>query len=191
MNEDLKYEVDAAAKALKEGDIILYPTDTVWGLGCDATRDDAIQRIFDLKKRDDSKSVIVLVSDADMLAKYVRQIPPMAIDLLEVNDKPMTIIYPEGVGLSAKVIAEDGSVAIRIPQNEFCTEMIRRFGKPIVSTSANISGEETPGCFAEINAEIIDSVDYIAEPSLEEGSTGSSSQIIKIGMNGEVKVIRE
>ena len=191
MNEDLKYEVDAAAKALKEGDIILYPTDTVWGLGCDATRDDAIQRIFDLKKRDDSKSVIVLVSDADMLAKYVRQIPPMAIDLLEINDKPMTIIYPEGVGLSAKVIAEDGSVAIRIPQNEFCTEMIRRFGKPIVSTSANISGEETPGCFAEINAEIIDSVDYIAEPSLEEGSTGSSSQIIKIGMNGEVKVIRE
>ena len=191
MNEDLKYEVDAAAKALKEGDIILYPTDTVWGLGCDATRDDAIQRIFDLKKRDDSKSVIVLVSDADMLAKYVRQIPPMAIDLLEINDKPMTIIYPEGVGLSAKVISEDGSVAIRIPQNEFCTEMIRRFGKPIVSTSANISGEETPGCFAEINAEIIDSVDYIAEPSLEEGSTGSSSQIIKIGMNGEVKVIRE
>lgn len=191
MNEDLKYEVDAAAKALKEGDIILYPTDTVWGLGCDATRDDAIKRIFDLKRRDDSKSVIVLVSDADMLAKYVRQIPPMAIDLLEINDKPMTIIYPEGVGLSAKVIAEDGSVAIRIPQNEFCVEMIRRFGKPIVSTSANISGEETPGCFAEINAEIIDSVDHIAEPSLEEGSTGSSSQIIKIGMNGEVKVIRE
>ena len=191
MNEDLKYEVDSAAKALKDGDIILYPTDTVWGLGCDATRDDAIQRIFDLKRRDDSKSVIVLVSDADMLARYVRQIPPMAIDLLEVNDKPMTIIYPEGIGLSAKVIAEDGSVAIRIPQNEFCVEMIRRFGKPIVSTSANISGQETPGCFAEINAEIIDSVDYIAEPSLEEGSTGSSSQIIKIGMNGEVKVIRE
>ena len=191
MTEDLKYEVDAAVKALKAGDVILYPTDTVWGLGCDATRDDAVQRIFDLKKRDDAKSVIILVSDADMLARYVRQIPPMALELLEINDKPMTIIYPEGVGLSAKVIAEDGSVAIRIPQNEFCTEMIRAFGKPIVSTSANISGEETPACFAEINAEILDGAEHIVEPSMEEGSTGLSSQIIKIGLGGEVKVIRE
>ena len=191
MTEDLKYEVDAAVKALKAGDVILYPTDTVWGLGCDATLDNAVQRIFYLKKRDDAKSVIILVSDADMLARYVRQIPPMAIDLLEINDKPMTIIYPEGVGLSAKVIAEDGSVAIRIPQNEFCVEMIRAFGKPIVSTSANISGEETPACFAEINAEILDGAEHIVEPSLEEGSTGLSSQIIKIGLGGEVKVIRE
>ena len=191
MTEDLKYEVDAAVKALKAGDVILYPTDTVWGLGCDATNDNAVQRIFDLKKRDDAKSVIILVSDADMLARYVRQIPPMAMDLLEINDKPMTIIYPEGVGLSAKVIAEDGSVAIRIPQNEFCVEMIRTFGKPIVSTSANISGEETPACFAEINAEILDGAEHIVEPSLEEGSTGLSSQIIKIGLGGEVKVIRE
>ena len=191
MTEDLKYEVDAAVKALKAGDIILYPTDTVWGLGCDATNDNAVQRIFDLKKRDDAKSVIILVSDADMLARYVRQIPPMAMDLLEINDKPMTIIYPEGVGLSAKVIAEDGSVAIRIPQNEFCVEMIRTFGKPIVSTSANISGEETPACFAEINAEILDGAEHIVEPSLEEGCTGLSSQIIKIGLGGEVKVIRE
>ena len=191
MTEDLKYEVDAAVKALKAGDVILYPTDTVWGLGCDATNDNAIQRIFDLKKRDDAKSVIILVSDADMLARYVRQIPPMAMDLLEINDKPMTIIYPEGVGLSSKVIAEDGSVAIRIPQNEFCVEMIRALGKPIVSTSANISGEETPSCFAEINAEILDGAEHIVEPSLEEGSTGLSSQIIKIGLGGEVKVIRE
>ncbi len=191
MNDELKYEIDAAVKALKGGDIILYPTDTVWGLGCDATNDDAIQRIFDLKQRDDSKSVIVLVSDADMLCRYVRQIPPIAIDLLEVNDKPMTIIYPGGINLSGKVIAEDGSVAIRIPQNEFCAEMIRRFGKPVVSTSANISGEETPGCFADINAEILDSVEHIVEPSLEETSSGKASQIIKIWMDGEVKVIRE
>ncbi|MBP5506180.1 MAG: threonylcarbamoyl-AMP synthase [Bacteroidales bacterium] len=191
MDEDLKYEVDAAVKALKAGDLILYPTDTVWGLGCDATRDDAIQRIFDLKQRADSKSVIVLVSDADMLAKYVRQIPQMALELLEINDKPMTIVYPQGVGLSGKVIAEDGSVAIRIPQNEFCVQMIRRFGRPVVSTSANISGDETPSCFAEIDAAIIDGVEHIVEPSLEETSTGLSSQIIKIGLNGEVKVIRE
>lgn len=191
MDEELKYEIDAAAKSLRAGDIILYPTDTVWGLGCDATRDDAVQRIFDLKKRDDAKSVIILVSDLDMLAKYVRQIPPMALDLIEINDKPMTIIYPEGVGLSSKVIAEDGSVAIRIPKNDFCVAMIRAFGKPIVSTSANVSGEETPGCFADINAEILDGVEHIVEPSLEEGATGSSSQIIKIDLDGQVKVIRE
>ncbi len=191
MNEDLKYEVDAAAKALADGQIMLYPTDTVWGLGCDATDSDAVERIFALKQRSDSKSLIILVSDADMLCKYVRAIPPMAIDLLEINDRPMTIIYPEGVGLSEKVIAEDGSVAIRIPKNEFCCAMIKAFGRPVVSTSANISGEETPGCFADINAAILDGVDHIVEPSLEESSTGRSSQIIKLGMNGEVKVIRE
>ncbi len=191
MNDEIKYEVEAAVKALASGDIILYPTDTVWGIGCDATRDDAVQRIFNLKQRSDSKSVIVLVSDPDMLCKYVRQIPQIAVDLLEVNDKPMTIIYPEGTGLSAKVIADDGSVAIRIPRNEFCVEMIRRLGKPVVSTSANISGEETPSCFAEINAAILDGVEHIVEPSLEETSTGRSSQIIKLGSGGEVKVIRE
>lgn len=191
MEDDLKQEVADAASALRNGDIILYPTDTVWGLGCDATNSDAVQRIFDLKRRSDAKSLITLVCDEDMLARYVRQIPQMALTLLEVNDAPMTIIYPEGVGLSPKVIAEDGSVAIRIPKNDFCVEMIKKFGKPIVSTSANISGEETPGCFAEINAEILDVVDHIVEPTLEETSTGRSSQIIKIGLGGEVKVIRE
>jgi len=191
MEEDLKMEVADAASALRNGDIILYPTDTVWGLGCDATNDDAVQRIFDLKQREDAKSLIILVADEDMLARYVRQIPQMALQLLEINDAPMTIIYPEGVGLAPKVLAEDGSVAIRIPKNEFCVQMIRRAGKPIVSTSANISGDETPGCFAEINAAILDGVDHIVEPTLEETSTGRSSQIIKIGLGGEVKVIRE
>lgn len=191
MDEDLRQEALAAAKALRDGQIILYPTDTVWGLGCDATDDSAVQRIFDLKQRSEAKSLIILVSDEDMLCKYVRKIPDMAIQLLEINDKPMTIIYPEGIGLSAKVIAEDGSVAIRIPQNDFCREMIRAFGRPVVSTSANVSGSETPGCFAEINAEILDGVDHIVEPSLEEVSSGRSSQIIKIGLDGEVKVIRE
>ncbi len=191
MDEDLKYEALAAAKALREGSLILYPTDTVWGLGCDATDSDAVARVFALKQREDSKSLIILVSDQDMLCKYVRKIPDMALTLLEINDKPMTIIYPEGIGLSPKVIAEDGSVAIRIPQNDFCREMIRAFGRPVVSTSANISGQETPSCFAEISADILEGVDHIVEPSLEEGATGASSQIIKIGLGGEVKVIRE
>ncbi len=191
MEEDIKIEVEGAAKALKNGDIILYPTDTVWGIGCDATLDAAVERVFEIKQRSDSKSLIILVSDLDMLAKYVKEIPPMALELIEVNDRPMTIIYPQGVGLSGKVIAEDGSVAIRIPKNDFCVEMIRKFGKPIVSTSANISGDETPSCFAEINAEILDSADYVVEPCLEEGSEGRSSQIIKLGMGGEVTIIRE
>ncbi|MBP9987230.1 MAG: threonylcarbamoyl-AMP synthase [Bacteroidales bacterium] len=191
MEEDIKIEVEGAAKALRNGDIILYPTDTVWGIGCDATLDSAVERVFEIKQRSDSKSLIILVSDLDMLAKYVKEIPPMALELIEVNDRPMTIIYPQGVGLSAKVIAEDGSVAIRIPKNDFCVEMIRKFGKPVVSTSANISGDETPSCFAEINAEILDSADYVVEPCLEEDSEGRSSQIIKLGMGGEVTIIRE
>lgn len=191
MEEDIKIEVEGAAKALRNGDIILYPTDTVWGIGCDATLDSAVERVFEIKQRSDSKSLIILVSDLDMLARYVKEIPPMALELIEVNDRPMTIIYPQGIGLSAKVLAEDGSVAIRIPKNDFCVEMIRKFGKPVVSTSANISGDETPSCFAEINAEILDSADYVVEPCLEEDSEGRSSQIIKLGMGGEVTIIRE
>ena len=191
MEEDIKLEAEGAVKALKDGGIILYPTDTVWGIGCDATLDSAVERVFEIKQRSDSKSLIILVSDLDMLARYVKEIPPMALDLIEINDRPMTIIYPQGTGLSSKVIAEDGSVAIRIPKNDFCVEMIRKFGKPVVSTSANISGDQTPSCFAEINAEITDSADYVVEPCLEEDSEGQASQIIKLGMGGEVTVIRE
>ena len=180
-------EVDAAVEALKAGDIILYPTDTVWGIGCDATNADAVARVFELKKRPEAKSLVTLVADADMLGKYVKVIPETAINLIEVNDKPMTIVYPDAMNLAPNVVAEDGTAAIRIPMSEFCVQVIRKFRKPIVSTSANISGEEAPAFYEDIPAEIIDVVD----PCLEEGATGEPSQIIKVGLHSEIEIIRQ
>ena len=184
-------EVKAAVEALKAGGIILYPTDTVWGLGCDATDEAAVARIYEIKQRADSKSLITLVADADMLGKYVKVIPEVAINLLEVNDKPMTIIYPDAMGLAPNVVAADGTAGIRIPMNDFCVEVIRRFRKPIVSTSANISGQPAPAWYEDIPVEIIEAADWIADPYLEEGATGEPSQIIQVGLHGEIKIIRE
>lgn len=184
-------EIEAAIEVLKEGGIILYPTDTVWGLGCDATNEQAVARIYEIKQRSDSKSLITLVSDADMLGKYVKVIPETAINLIEVNDKPMTIIYPGAMNLASNVIAEDGTAGIRIPMNKWCVELIRRFRKPIVSTSANISGQQTPSFYEDIPIEIIEAVDWVADPYLEEGATGKASQIIKVGLRGEIAVIRQ
>ena len=191
MDEELKQEIDAAVKVLKEGGVILYPTDTVWGIGCDAADKEAVERVFEIKQRSDAKSLITLVADADMIGRYVKVIPQMAIELIEVNDKPMTIIYPGAMGLAENVVAEDGSVGIRIPQSEFCRQLCRRFGGAIVSTSANISGEVAPASFEDINASILDEVDHIVDPCYEEGATGVSSQIIKVGLDGEIKIIRE
>ena len=184
-------EVKAAVETLKAGGIILYPTDTVWGLGCDATDEAAVARIYEIKQRADSKSLITLVADADMLGKYVKVIPEVAINLLEVNDKPMTIIYPDAMGLAPNVVAADGTAGIRIPMNDFCVEVIRRFHKPIVSTSANISGQPAPAWYEDIPVEIIEAADWVADPYLEEGATGEPSQIIAVGLRGEIKIIRE
>ena len=183
-------EIDEAVEILRQGGIILYPTDTVWGLGCDATNSEAVEKIYALKKRSDSKSLITLVSDADMIGKYVKVIPEIAVNLIEVNDKPMTIIYPGAMGLAGNVIAEDGSVGIRIPQHDFCRQLIRRFRKPIVSTSANISGKSAPSFYEDIPIEIIEAADWVADPVLQEGSTGEPSQIIKVGLGGEIQIIR-
>lgn len=185
-------DLDEAIDTLKAGGVILYPTDTVWGLGCDATNPDAVKKIYDIKKRSDSKSLISLVADADMLGRYVKVIPEVAINLIEVNDKPMTIIYPGAMGLAPNVIAEDGTAGIRIPSgSEFCTALIRRFRKAIVSTSANISGQPAPAYFEDIPAEIMDAADWVADPCLEEGATGEASQIIKVGLKGEIEIIRK
>ena len=137
-------QIDAAIDILKKGGIILYPTDTVWGIGCDATNEAAVEKVFKLKQRADSKSLITLVSDVDMVCKYVKEVPEIAISLIEINDKPMTIIYPEAIGLAKNVVAEDGSVGIRVPMSDFCTKLIGKFRRPIVSTSANISGNPAP-----------------------------------------------
>ena len=186
---------------LREGGVVLYPTDTIWGLGCDATNPEAVKRIYEIKHRSDSKSLVLLANDMDMVARYVKQIPDIAVDLVEVNDAPMTLIYPGAQHLAANAVAQDGSVGMRIPccQPEqtaadgggaFCRELLRRLRRPLVSTSANISGSPTPKCFKEIPQEIRDAVDYVVPPSLERGATGRSSQIIKIGLRGEVEIIR-
>ncbi len=195
MNEEIEEidasEIEAAVKVLKDGGVILYPTDTIWGIGCDATNADAVARVYELKQRSESKSLVTLVSDADMIGKYVKEIPETAINLIEVNDKPMTIIYPGATGLADNVIAEDGSVGIRIPKSDFCVRMIRKFHKPVVSTSANISGQPAPASYEDIPVEIIEGVDYVVDPYLEEGSTGEASQIIKVGLHNEIEIIRQ
>lgn len=198
--KDIKTILNEALEVLRGGGVILYPTDTVWGIGCDATNPAAVQKVFDIKHRDDSKSLVLLASDLDMVARYVRQVPSMAVDLVEVNDAPMTIIYPEGLvsaegkpdrfHLAPGTVAEDGSVGIRIPMMEFCRDLAFKLGRPLVSTSANISGEPTPASFREVSEAIRSAVDYIVPPFLENSSTGKASQIIKVGYGGEVAVIR-
>ena len=194
--------VSEALKVLREGGVILYPTDTVWGIGCDATNEKAVARVFEIKRRSESKSLVMLACDLDMVAKYVRQIPSVAIDLVEVNDRPMTIIYPEAQYLAPNAVAQDGSVGIRVPyvdpeekgslrSADFCVELVRRLRKPLVSTSANISGEPAPGSFKEISEEIKSAVDYVVPPKYGQGASGRASQIISLGLGGEVRIIRE
>lgn len=194
-------------KVLREGGIILYPTDTVWGLGCDATDPAAVARIYDIKRRSDSKALVLLADSLDRVGRYVREIPDIAIQLVEVNDRPMTLIYPGALAgkapaegekpvadkhfLAYNAVAEDGSVGIRIPMSEFCRNLCYKLGRPLVSTSANISGAPTPKKFADIAPEIREAVDYIVEPSLEKDATGLSSQILKVGLGGEIEIIRK
>ena len=196
-------EIQKALEVLRNGGIILYPTDTVWGIGCDATDPDAVAKIYEIKKRADSKSLVLLASDIDMICRYVKEIPEMAVQLVEVNDKPMTIIYPGAIAgssenpkadrrcLAYNTVAEDGTVGIRIPMMDFCQQLVAKFGRPIVSTSANISGEPTPKKFDEIPSAICESVDHIVDPALERGSTGQASSIIKVGLDYSIEIIRK
>jgi L-threonylcarbamoyladenylate synthase len=189
--EYMKEEIQKAVEVLRKGGIILYPTDTVWGIGCDATNQEAVAKVYEIKKREDSKSLVLLASDIDMICRYVKEIPEMAVQLVEVNDKPMTIIYPGAMGLAPNAVAEDGTVGIRIPMMDFCCQLASRLGRPIVSTSANISGEPTPKKFAEIPQQIKDAVDHIVDPSLEAGATGQASSIIKVGLDYTIQIIRK
>ena len=182
-------EISNALQVLRDGGLILYPTDTVWGIGCDATNAEAVEKVFQLKKRDDNKALICLVADDRMLSKYVKEIPQVAYDLFEVSDDPITIIYDEGQNLAENLIAEDKSIGIRIPDDDFCFQLIRRFGKPIVSTSANVSGKPTPKSFVEIAPHIIKGVDYVVNLHREKVSIKPSS-IIKLSANGRIKIIR-
>lgn len=196
-------EIQKAVEVLRQGGVVLYPTDTVWGIGCDATNPEAVAKVYQIKKREDSKSLVLLAADMDMICRYVKEVPEMAIQLVEVNDKPMTIIYPGAVSgekgnmqacrhcLAFNAVAEDGTVGIRVPMMEFCRQLVARLGRPIVSTSANISGESTPKNYAEISEEIKSAVDHIVDPSLEKGATGQSSSIIKVGLDYSIEIIRK
>ena len=195
-----------AVKVLREGGVILYPTDTIWGIGCDATNPEAVAKVYVIKKRPDSKSLVLLADSLDMVGRYVREIPDIAVQLVEVNDRPMTIIYPDAICgkapaegskavadrhfLAYNAVAEDGSVGIRVPMNEFCRNLCYRLGRPVVSTSANLSGEASPERYADIPQEIISAVDYVVDPALERDSLGKASQIIKVGHRGEIQIIR-
>ena len=200
--------IQKALEVLRNGGVILYPTDTVWGIGCDATDPAAVAKVYAIKKRADSKSLVLLASDMDMICRYVREVPEMAIQLVEVNDKPMTIIYPGAIAgpapaspdalpkqdrraLAFNTVAEDGTVGIRIPMMDFCRQLVAKLGRPLVSTSANISGEPTPKNFSEVSEEIRSAVDHIADPSLEKGATGHSSSIIKVGLDYSIEIIRK
>lgn len=185
-----KEELEEILTILKRGGIILYPTDTVWGIGCDATNPEAVDKVFKLKKRSDEKSLICLVNDFRMLNEYVENVPEVAYDILKYAKKPTTIIYDEPIRVAENIIAKDNSLAIRVTKDEFCKKLIQKFRRPLVSTSANISGEKTPLIYAEIDPLILEGVDYVVNLHHERKS-GKPSAIIKLKNDGSVKVIRQ
>lgn len=188
----MNYEDDLkkSLETLRKGGIILYPTDTVWGLGCDATNHSAVEKIFTVKSRSESKSLIILVDSEGMLERYVKDIPPIVYEITGASDSPITIIYPEGKNLAPGVCSEDGSVGIRICRDEFCSELIRRFRKPLISTSANISGKPLPAHFDEIDDDIIRPADYVVKYRQKDRQKHSASPVIKVEKNGVIKIMR-
>ena len=190
MNEQYREEIKRACDVLYNGGVILYPTDTVWGIGCDATNEEAVRRVYEIKQRIDSKAMLVLVDSDVKVDFYVREVSPVAWDLIELSTKPLTIIYDGARNLASNLVGEDGSVGIRVTREEFSKQLCFRFRKAIVSTSANISGQPSPCCFAEISDEIKQAVDYIVGVRQDEPAGAAPSSIIKLGAHGEVKVIR-
>ena len=185
-----KEDLQQALKVLRKGGVILYPTDTVWGIGCDATNAEAIARIYEIKRRVESKSMIVLVDSMAKVEGYVSEVPEIAWDLIDVADKPLTIIYDKARNLPENLVAEDGSIAMRITKEKFSQELCRMMRVPVVSTSANVSGEPTARNFFEISDEILNAVDFVVDYRREEEVLPQPSSIIKLGSKGQVKVIR-
>lgn len=177
-------------KTLSAGGLILYPTDTVWGIGCDATNADAVKKVYQLKQRDDSKAMIVLIDSADHLDHYVVDVPMIARELIDVAVKPLTIIYEGAYNLAPNVLGDQDSVGIRIPNDEFCHRLCERFGKPIVSTSANVSGHPTAKTFADIDASIVQGVDYAVQYRRDDTNRHQPSNIILLSRDGTFKIIR-
>lgn len=187
---ELIQEINKSIAQLKEGNLILYPTDTVWGVGCDATNPEAVKKVYALKNREDSKALICLVAHQAMLERYVEQVPEVAYDIMDLATKPTTIVFDAPKDIAFNLVAADNTLAIRVASDEFCQKLINKFGKPIVSTSANISGMPTPQDFKSIHPNILKGVDYVVNLPLVNKDTPPSS-IIKLSNDGKVKVIRE
>lgn len=183
-------EIKNSIEVLYSGGLILYPTDTVWGIGCDATNEEAVKKVYRLKRREDSKAMICLVSNQAMLEKYVRQVPEAAYDLIDFSRKPITIVYDGPIGVAHNLIADDNTLAIRVATDKFCQYLINKFKKPIISTSANISGMPTPDNFKMIHPDILKGVDYVVNLHREKRMSTPSS-IIKLANDGTVKIIRK
>ena len=191
MQQEMNKEIKKACQVMYEGGVILYPTDTVWGIGCDATNEEAVRRVYDIKRRLDSKAMLVLVDSPVKVDFYVQDVPDIAWDLIELADKPMTIIYSGARNLAPNLLAEDGSVGIRVTNETFSKRLCQQFRKAIVSTSANVSGQPTPGNFSEISDEIKQAVDYVVDYRREETGHPSPSGIVKLEKGGVIKIIRK
>lgn len=187
----MQIDIKKALEVLKSGGVILYPTDTIWGLGCDATNPEAVQKIYKIKKREDSKSMLVLMENPALLERYVDEVPEVAWDLVEISTTPLTVIYPGAKNLAANLIAGDDSVGIRFTKEEFTSRLLQRFRRPIVSTSANISGEKAPAFFDEISEDIKEQADYIVEYRQDDVIPSQPSSIIKLGPGGQIDIIRK
>ncbi len=187
MYDDLK----KAVEVLKSGGVILYPTDTIWGIGCDATNLEAVQRIYNIKKRKDSKSMLVLLENPALLERYVDDVPEVAWDLVEITTTPLTVIYQNAKNIAKNLIADDGSIGIRFTKEKFTSELLQRFHRPLVSTSANISGEQSPAFFEEISDEIKSKVDYVVEFRQDDITPAQASSIIKLGPGGRINILRK
>ncbi len=184
-------DIRQAVTILKKGGVILYPTDTIWGIGCDACNSNAVKRVFEIKKRAEAKALITLVDSLSALDRIVDEVPEVAEQLIEAAVDPITIVYDQGINVAPELLAEDGSIGVRLTREQFSAQLCKTFGKPIVSTSANISGTESPKNFNEISKEIIDSVDYVCTSRRDEKTTPKASSVIKISANGVFKFIRK
>lgn len=184
-------DINQALEVLKSGGLILYPTDTIWGIGCDATNPEAVEKVFALKGRDKSKSMLILLHNDNQLASYVKEIPEVAYELIEVTDRPLTIIYSGAKNLAENAIAEDSSIGIRIVDHPFCQQLLQRFRKPIISTSANISGQPSASTFSEIADEIKAGVDYVVKFGQKDNTNGKPSMIMKLDPSGKFEFLRK
>ncbi len=191
MDASFKEDIKKAIEVMNRGGVILYPTDTIWGIGCDATNEDAVRRVYSIKQRADAKALITLVDSEAKIQSYVTEVPDVAWDLIELSTRPLTVIYDGARHLAANLLAEDGSAAIRLTNEPFSKELCLRFRRPVVSTSANISGQPAPATFDEISDEIKQAVDYVCTSRRNERTSSRPSSIIKLGATGEIKIIRE